>query len=370
MNAVIANPVRAWEFDELLREGMALIPAYAPQWTNHNPSDPGITLVELLAYFSEILAYRALRITPDAKLHFLRLLEGTSATAADELRGAPAADIEDAIRDRVLALSQLQCAVTPHDFERLAVAAAANALGAHAVVRAMCMPATDLRRAITDADPSAALAAPGDVSVLLAPEREMPQDALDELCQHVQRSLAPCCLLTTRVHVVGPAYLHLSVGCRIAPRPGVSLAELIDAVDAALRRRFGPVAADEPVADARAFGRTLYLSEIAEVIDRADGVDYVDDITIWRMNVHGAPDDGSDSRVGIRVGMVARPGEDASLGGRVSLGSRRLLRDETGALESLRLQPWELVRVRLARDAVQEIMPGGAMPSAGARRDR
>ena len=37
------------DFDDLVREGLALLPAYAPEWTDHNPSDPGVTLVELLA---------------------------------------------------------------------------------------------------------------------------------------------------------------------------------------------------------------------------------------------------------------------------------------------------------------------------------
>jgi hypothetical protein len=40
-------------WDDLMKEGRSLIPAWAPEWTNHNPSDPGITLVELFAYFSE-----------------------------------------------------------------------------------------------------------------------------------------------------------------------------------------------------------------------------------------------------------------------------------------------------------------------------
>lgn len=367
MDMTTVEPARAWEFDELLREGMALIPAYAPQWTSHNPADPGITLVELFAYFSEILAYRALRITPDAKLRFLRLLEGAHGAVADDLQGAAPAAIDEAIRARMLALSQVDCAVTPRDFEQLAVAAATQQLGEHAVVRAMCMPATDLRRAV-GADDATAAAAPGDVSVLLAPEREVPQQRLDEICHAVQQALAPRCLLTSRVHVVGPAFLHVSVACCVALEPGATLAAACDAIDAALRRHFGPVAPDEPIANARPFGRALYLSEIAEVIDRAEGVDYVNQIAVWRMHVHDPADDAGDARVGIRVGLIARPGEDAHLGGRVSLALRRLLRDESGALERVQLHPWELVRVRLARDAVREIGVDAA-PSDGGGRD-
>lgn len=61
-------------YDDLLQEGLSLLPVVAPGWTNHNPSDPGITLVELLAYFTEMLVYRIGRITPASKLQFLSLI--------------------------------------------------------------------------------------------------------------------------------------------------------------------------------------------------------------------------------------------------------------------------------------------------------
>ena len=39
-----------------------MIPAWAPAWTNHNASEPGITLIELFAYLSEMLLYRLNRV--------------------------------------------------------------------------------------------------------------------------------------------------------------------------------------------------------------------------------------------------------------------------------------------------------------------
>ena len=35
------------------RPDAALIPRYAPGWTDHNPSDLGITLIELFAWLAE-----------------------------------------------------------------------------------------------------------------------------------------------------------------------------------------------------------------------------------------------------------------------------------------------------------------------------
>ncbi len=61
-------------FQDLVRDAVARIPVYAPQWTNHNRSDPGITLIELLAWIAEMQIYRQNRITDRVRLKFLKLL--------------------------------------------------------------------------------------------------------------------------------------------------------------------------------------------------------------------------------------------------------------------------------------------------------
>jgi hypothetical protein len=63
---------RTWT--DLTAEGVALIPRYAPNWTNQNASDPGITLVELLAWLTEMTIYRSNRIWPRHRRKFLELL--------------------------------------------------------------------------------------------------------------------------------------------------------------------------------------------------------------------------------------------------------------------------------------------------------
>lgn len=363
MDAPTDDIARAWSFDELVRESGSLIRAYAPEWTNYNPSDPGITLLELLAYFSEILAYRALRITPDAKLHFLRLLEGTAnpsqptAAPSDSLIGAPSSVIEAAIRARVQALSYVGCAVTPGDFEQLAMDASATYLDGRTDLRARCMPNVDLRHAPGTDDP-AATDAPADMSLVLALEHEFPGDVAVGLCRHVQEALAPRCLLTTRVHVIRAPHLNVFVGCSILPAPGVSLAAAVDAVDATLRRRFGLIQADESRDDARPLGRPLHLASISAAIDRTDGVDYVENTIVLHMASDGAIKD-EESLVGIRIGMIARVGEDTRLGGLLSVGMRRLQTDGTGEAATVLVHPWELVHVQLARDAVHAIGDDG-----------
>jgi len=62
---------RRWA--DLVEEGRALIPQYAPSWTDHNVHDPGITLMELLAWIVEQEMYRANRVTDRHRRKFLAL---------------------------------------------------------------------------------------------------------------------------------------------------------------------------------------------------------------------------------------------------------------------------------------------------------
>src|SRR6266568_9250719 len=65
-------------YTDLVTEARRLIPVYDPHWTNHNPSDPGITLLELFAYLTEALLYRLDHVTAENQRKFLKLLNGPS----------------------------------------------------------------------------------------------------------------------------------------------------------------------------------------------------------------------------------------------------------------------------------------------------
>ena len=54
-------------FQDLVNEARLRIAQSCPEWTEHNVSDPGITLIELFAWMTEMVIYRLNRI-PD-KLH-------------------------------------------------------------------------------------------------------------------------------------------------------------------------------------------------------------------------------------------------------------------------------------------------------------
>ncbi len=61
-------------FDQLMEEARKAIPRYAPEWTDHNTHDPGITFIELFAWLTEIQGYYLDRIRDDNYLKFLKLL--------------------------------------------------------------------------------------------------------------------------------------------------------------------------------------------------------------------------------------------------------------------------------------------------------
>src|SRR4051795_11757422 len=63
-------------YADLVAEMRALIPSLCPEWTDHNPADPGITLVELFAWLTEMLLYRVNEVTDEHRLPFLRLING------------------------------------------------------------------------------------------------------------------------------------------------------------------------------------------------------------------------------------------------------------------------------------------------------
>jgi hypothetical protein len=62
-------------FEQLRAELLGRIPVYAPEWTNHNDSDPGIALLDLFAFLGESLLYRFNQIPDATRTAFLRLLD-------------------------------------------------------------------------------------------------------------------------------------------------------------------------------------------------------------------------------------------------------------------------------------------------------
>ncbi len=61
-------------YQDIVDEAVSLIPRYAPEWTNHNPSDPGVTLLELAAWMTDLLIFRLNQVPEKNYVAFLNLL--------------------------------------------------------------------------------------------------------------------------------------------------------------------------------------------------------------------------------------------------------------------------------------------------------
>ncbi|RPI34710.1 MAG: putative baseplate assembly protein [Chloroflexota bacterium] len=69
---LIAPKLDDRQFQDIVDEAKKRIPYYSKEWTDHNVSDPGVTLIELFAWMTDIILYRLNKV-PD--LHYIRFMQ-------------------------------------------------------------------------------------------------------------------------------------------------------------------------------------------------------------------------------------------------------------------------------------------------------
>ena len=62
-------------YDDLVEEARGLLVGLAPSLTNHNPSDPVVTIIELFAYFTDALLFRLNYVS--SRMNFLSIERGS-----------------------------------------------------------------------------------------------------------------------------------------------------------------------------------------------------------------------------------------------------------------------------------------------------
>jgi predicted phage baseplate assembly protein len=70
--ALLAPKLDDRSFQELVDEAKKRIPHYCKEWTDHNVSDPGVTLIELFAWMTDLILYRLNRVP---ELHYIKFME-------------------------------------------------------------------------------------------------------------------------------------------------------------------------------------------------------------------------------------------------------------------------------------------------------
>ncbi len=322
-------------FDQLAAEGRALIPRYFPAWTDYNESDPGITLLELFAFFIEAAIYEINRVPERSLERFTSLVGATR---------APGEAIGQTLCRVLESLKQQYRAITEADFEALAIAANPSAivrskavvevppatisttvrsvsgktltvssfdstlygLRAGASVKVTGQPAvTTLAEAIPprqsgvtrivvhDASFSSFVNAGDEVEIAVEPP-VFPFDQFvkvvivpkpgngtnlpptDALRQQVFDFLAPRRLITTRVKVVPPDNTTVSVTVTVV-RDSTSRVQddaLAISVRQAITGFFSPVSGGVD-GNGWPFGRSVFRSELESVIEGLEGIDHI-----------------------------------------------------------------------------------------------
>ncbi|NEO31313.1 MAG: hypothetical protein F6K36_12945 [Symploca sp. SIO3C6] len=250
-------------YDDLVAEALSLIPTEAPEWTNHNPSDPGITLIELFAYLTEMLLYRQNRVTTKNIHSFLKLLNvpqwqpsGTKVEALNQ-------DIGNTIRQ----LRQQERAISCQDFEELAKKADSR------VARVHCISRRDLRRSFD-------IEKPGHIGLILVPQAGEEAN-LSEIISKVQEYLESRLLLTTRLQVVEPQYLNLKLEVTVVSLPDIKEQEIQAKAKDNIANFLAPLVGGKE-ASGWPFGRNLFVSEIYQLLDQLPGIDYVTSVKMKR----------------------------------------------------------------------------------------
>jgi hypothetical protein len=290
-------------FADLVEEARGLLVANAPDLTNHNPSDPVITLTELFAYFTDVLIFRVNNVTDANRRQFLKLLNGVAPP--------PDADLGAEERSTVLALRQTDRAVTAADYEFLSLAAdPVN------VARARCIPGRNL----TLTDPVQRLQPQaGHVSVVIVPS---PGANLATVTGTVSAYLDPRRLLTARVHVVPPRVVPLRVRATLHLLPDWKEDQVKQPAIDAITRFLDPLVGRDGTG--WPLGRNVYVSEIYRLLDTLPGVDFV------RRTVTVDPNDSTKT---IQLDELAT----------TSALADRIVRNEFGEMISIALEPDELV---------------------------
>lgn len=88
-------------YADIIAEAIRLIPRYCPEWTNHNPSDPGITILELCSWMTELILYRLNKVPEKNYLTFLDML-GIKLQSAQPARALLTFDLVDGVERQVI----------------------------------------------------------------------------------------------------------------------------------------------------------------------------------------------------------------------------------------------------------------------------
>ncbi len=281
-------------YADLVEEALALIPGSSPDWTDNNPADPGITLIELLAWLTEMVLYRVNQIPARNYETFLKLVGGSEKIPDREDDRDP----NEKIRETILSLNERSRAVSCEDYEYLALhkwPESGPGKNEDRIRRAKCIPNCNLAKPCA----SSPLRADGHVSLVIVPDLtdqdlEMGIGPDDDLCRRLLDWLHDWKLITTRLHVVGPEFIEVEIQADLKVKSDTidkeafkitDIEDVLDDTVSALKKFFHPFYGG-PDNTGWPFGRNVYVSEIYKILSAVPGIDYGENVRLTALNAN------------------------------------------------------------------------------------
>lgn len=269
-------------YKETVDEMIVSIPRYSDKWTNFNPTDPGITIIELLSWISETILYRINRIPDESYVNFLRMVAGASGAEyveklLNEMTSDPVSDraqiklleflkeiekgnkksVPDIKTEALKFLDSHYRAVTKKDFQQLSIEATEN-------------EEVKVKRADVDVSMDT-----GRIEIIIVSDinYDIDMDAkYDEMISKVKNYLYPRRLVGTRIEVKKPEFTPLKMNIEIICLPHARAKTVEKKIKDAIITYLDPLKGG-PDKHGWPYGRSLTVFEIDRIIEETDDVD-------------------------------------------------------------------------------------------------
>lgn len=260
-------------FEDIRDEMVASIQKYTDTWTNHNPSDPGITILEMLSWISETTLFRINRIPEESYTNFLRLVTGAygieeidillNDTFLDpsrrhilefqkEIEEGNKTSITEMKANVLRFLTSRYRAVTEDDFRQLTIEASNESKIQAKVKRAIINKSNDDEK----------------VEVVIVSQS---RDHYNELIPVVKEYLQPRTLIGTIIEVKQPIFTDVDIDVKVVCHNYVMPENVIDNIRTRILQHLDPFeGGDEKTG--WPYTRPLTVYEIAQIIEETNGV--------------------------------------------------------------------------------------------------
>lgn len=260
-------------YAEIVAEAIAQIPLECPAWTDHNPTDTGIILIELMAWLTEMTLYRVDRLPDENYANFISLLRGEQWNLPNDLTPPERhLALQAEIQKTLLELRDRYRGVTTDDYEQLVLQdwnQTQDETGLK-IARVKCLPQRNLDNKYSKDF------AKGHISLVVIPQNNSPENYVP-----LWNFLAERKLLTTCIHIVEPEYVSIEIEANLIIEDGYEPEEIKKNAEAEAKLFFAPLNSGKYwQGTGWDFGRSIYLSELYKLLDDLPGVDYVEDLKV------------------------------------------------------------------------------------------